>query len=183
MTTPIDWLTVPNRKGCVGMMSCPGGSRWHGTDDDALRRDLGHMHSAGASCLVSLLPDDEMGRLGVTQLGALAAVQGVRWLQLAVEDMRAPGEGFEIRWGDIGPKLHAELTAGRHVVLHCYAGLGRTGTVAARLLVETGIAPPDAIRLVRAARPGAIQNLAQERYVMALAPSTTGGHRSIPETK
>jgi hypothetical protein len=44
---------------------------------------------------------------------------------------------------------------------HCKGGLGRAGMMAARLLVELGVAPEQAIRDVRCARPGAIETPAQ----------------------
>jgi ADP-ribosyl-[dinitrogen reductase] hydrolase len=43
--------------------------------------------------------------------------------------------------------------------------------VAALLLIETGMPAEVAIRTVRAARPGAIETAAQERYVRAYSPS------------
>ncbi len=53
--------------------------------------------------------------------------------------------------------------------MHCLAGLGRTGTIAACCLVASGRSPADAIRAVRAARPGSVQNPAQEAFVVAFA--------------
>ena len=57
------------------------------------------------------------------------------------------------------------LRDGGRVLLHCRAGLGRTGMIAARLLVELGTPPDAAIVSVRAARTGAIETRAQERHV------------------
>ena len=54
------------------------------------------------------------------------------------------------------------------MVLHCYAGLGRTGLVAARILIEFGELPVRAIALVRAARRGTIQTAEQEAYLHRL---------------
>jgi protein-tyrosine phosphatase len=64
-----------------------------------------------------------------------------------------------------GEELRRILREGGRIVLHCRGGLGRTGLVAARLLIEFGMAPQEAIRRVRAARPGAIQTREQEDYV------------------
>ena len=47
-------------------------------------------------------------------------------------------------------------------------GIGRTGTIAARLLVEFGVAPEEAIQMIRRARPGTIETMAQEEYVLRL---------------
>ena len=60
---------------------------------------------------------------------------------------------------------------GGRAVVHCKGGLGRAGTIAARILIETGTAPAEAIRQVRGARgKDAIENARQERHVLALAP-------------
>jgi protein-tyrosine phosphatase len=64
--------------------------------------------------------------------------------------------------------LHAELSSGGLIVVHCRGGLGRTGTVAARLLMERGVMVEGAIRRVRAARLGAIETTEQEDYLRNL---------------
>ena len=51
------------------------------------------------------------------------------------------------------------------MAVHCAAGLGRTGTLAAQLLVLQGVAPDEAILRVRQARPGTIETPAQEQAV------------------
>jgi ADP-ribosyl-[dinitrogen reductase] hydrolase len=52
-------------------------------------------------------------------------------------------------------------------------GLGRSGMIAARLLVELGEEPRAAIQRVRAVRRGAIETAAQEAYVLACRPRTS----------
>jgi len=47
-------------------------------------------------------------------------------------------------------------------------GYGRTGMVAARLLIEFGVEPEEAIARVRSARPGAIEMPQQEAWVLKL---------------
>ena len=67
------------------------------------------------------------------------------------------------------------MKAGENVVVHCKAGLGRTGTMAARLLVETGSDSKAAVRAVRKARPGAIENALQENYIHKLKTAPEEG--------
>ena len=57
------------------------------------------------------------------------------------------------------------------VVVSCYAGIGRTGTVLACYLVHRGDTPPDAINRVRELRPGSIQTPEQEAAVFQYARS------------
>jgi hypothetical protein len=47
------------------------------------------------------------------------------------------------------------MARGEDAVVHWWGGLGRAGTVAASCLVARGVPATDAIRIVRAARPGA----------------------------
>jgi len=65
--------------------------------------------------------------------------------------------------------LHAELASGRNVTVHCKGGLGRSGMVAACLLVRAGLDPDAAIDVVRTHRRGSIQTFAQEEYVRDFA--------------
>ena len=55
-------------------------------------------------------------------------------------------------------------------MIHCRGGLGRTGTIGGRLLVEFGDEPDIAIKKMREARQGSIETAAQEKYVENCSP-------------
>ncbi len=63
----------------------------------------------------------------------------------------------------------------RPVVVSCYAGIGRTGTVLACYLVSCGSEPADAIIEVRRRRPGSIQTPEQEAAVFEYARRHNAG--------
>ena len=56
------------------------------------------------------------------------------------------------------------------MLVHCKGGQGRAGTIAARLLIDCGWTPADALAVVRATREGAVENRMQENFVSALVP-------------
>jgi protein-tyrosine phosphatase len=91
------------------------------------------------------------------------------WRHWPIRDLQAPtGPGPATSFVD---ELLAGLRGGDRVLLHCAAGLGRTGTFAARLLIASGSAAADAIATVRRIRPGAIESDAQEAFLLALDKS------------
>ena len=51
------------------------------------------------------------------------------------------------------------------VLVHCYAGIGRTGTVIAAYLITQGMDAESALLKVRARIPGAVQTLEQEHVL------------------
>jgi ADP-ribosyl-[dinitrogen reductase] hydrolase len=55
---------------------------------------------------------------------------------------------------------------GHSIGLHCKGGIGRSGTVAAMLLIEYGKENSVAIQHVRQKRQGAIENQLQEDFVL-----------------
>jgi ADP-ribosyl-[dinitrogen reductase] hydrolase len=64
------------------------------------------------------------------------------------------------------------VNGGARLIIHCAYGLGRSGTFAAKILTAFDICPKIAIEQVRSARPGAIESLIQEQYIL------TGGRLS-----
>jgi len=136
------------------------------TPEQAVR----HYAGLGAHTLLTLLTSQEIEILGLQQLGALCACHGLRWLHAPIEDHQAPDPGFESWWGQQAGGLHRQIDEGVAVAIHCWGGKGRTGTIAARLLIERGLAPEAAIAAVRQCRPGAIETNAQVDYLLRLNP-------------
>ena len=164
--------------GVVGITFCPGKSGpslWGPHWQRDLAADIDVIARWGASAVVTLIEEHEFERLGVVGLGAAVRARDMVWHHLPIVDVRPPAEPFERQWQDVGPTLRSALRSGQRVVVHCRGGLGRAGTVAARLLVEMGMAPSDAIGRVRAVRPGAIQTRAQQEYVLKTRPASASG--------
>jgi atypical dual specificity phosphatase len=65
--------------------------------------------------------------------------------------------------------IRSAVANDQKVLVHCGGGLGRTGTLVACYLVDTGLAADDAIAQVRRSRPGSIETKAQEQAIHAFA--------------
>lgn len=189
----IDCIALPGNGGQIGMTSCPG------------KKDCGYSGSIGAreleadlivisawraDAVITLLEPIEIEMLGVPVLPSLLFCRGIEWYHLPIRDLDVPDRLFEGRWMESGSRLREILSEGGRVLVHCRRGLGRTGLVAAKLLVEFGFKPSDAIALIRRVRPGCIETLAQERYVLALKKwpvqrpgDADGVARPAPETQ
>jgi ADP-ribosyl-[dinitrogen reductase] hydrolase len=167
-THPLQINSVSATGGQIGLTFCPGKKQAHsvgGPWDRDLNVDLEAIKEWGAVGLVTLIEDHEFEELVVPELGTETENQGMEWYHLPIRDVSIPNEQFEANWAYAGHRLRALLLNGKKIVLHCKGGLGRTGTIAARLLVELGNEPGVAIDAVRAARPGAIETTSQEDYV------------------
>ena len=157
-------------EGIVGVTLCPGkhgdsvfGDGW----ERDLATDVAAIRDWDASAVVTLIEDHEFEMLGVESLPDAIRGAGFEWHHLPVKDVSPPDQVFETRWVYAGARLRERLRRGERVLVHCRGGLGRAGSVAARLLVEFGAEPGEAIRQVRAVRPGAIETREQERWVEA----------------
>ena len=171
LSTPlrVDPVSAEEGMGRIGITLCPGKIDPHGMTGASKRdlaEDLDVIRDWGAIAVVTLITREEMEYLKVSSLGAGVRSRGMEWWHLPILDGHVPDDDFEARWVEAGAAIRNHLRSGRDVLVHCKGGLGRAGTIAARLMVELGTPPDDAIRLVRKSRSWrAIENRAQEAHV------------------
>lgn len=158
--------------GLIGVTFCPGKYDPYGMSgawNRDLALDLDIIREWGAVAVVTLLELHEFELLRVERLGEEVSRREMDWFHLPIADTRIPDEDFERNWEVAGKKLRSILRDGSDLVVHCRGGLGRAGTIAARLLIELGMEPEAAIERVRVARgPQAIENDMQTLYVLSL---------------
>jgi protein-tyrosine phosphatase len=161
--------------GRLGFAPAPG--RWRfceeGREGEAIDDDLGALRRVcGASVLVTLLEHEEMSRIGLSDLLERARRSGLECDWMPIPDNYPPadlgGTARLVAW------VLERLAAGRTVVVHCHGGIGRSGTIAACVLVASGVAPRRAIEIVRAARAGAASAPGQEEFVHEFGRAYSG---------
>lgn len=150
--------------GTLGLTHCPGrcgGS--YGTRN--LAADFAVIEAWGAAIVITLIEAHEFARLGVPGFATAARQRTFAWYHVPIPDFGTPGDAALAAWHRVAPNVVATLDRAERVVLHCAAGLGRTGTISAKILVERGLTAAAAIAHIRATRPGSIETETQANFV------------------
>lgn len=178
----IDTISVPSLPGVIGISACPGMKEFSTLDlyDDRIENDLQCICNWGATLIVNLLEVREIVTLGIGTLASRILSRNMSFLHLPMANNALPDEGFEEKWTLARPKLQQCLQGGERMLIHCKEGIGRSGIIAARLLIESGVDPDSAIRAVKKARPGSLMLYSQEKYCHSFAHSPNDACYAMP---
>tara|TARA_Y100000739_G_scaffold218787_2_gene216565 strand:+ start:631 stop:1149 length:519 start_codon:yes stop_codon:yes gene_type:complete len=113
--------------------------------------------------VVTLLDSDEMEDLGIISFSTLLMDSGFHWIHCPIRDRSTFSDQKRIR--TLLEDMKEVLKPNNSVLIHCHAGLGRTGLLAAIFLVSMGLTAESAIKTIRTTRPGSIETIEQERYI------------------
>ncbi|GAA4074344.1 hypothetical protein GCM10022389_19860 [Flavobacterium cheonanense] len=87
----------------------------------------------------------------------------IEMLRFAIKDLNIPSETFMV---EILNKIDEQIALGKRVYVHCWGGVGRTGTVIGCYLIRNGFAEPEKVI----------------DTINYLKRTTNIAHRSSPET-
>jgi protein-tyrosine phosphatase len=104
----------------------------------------------GIDAVVSLLETHEDMELDLTREGETCGAHHIEYVSFPIADRGVPGSYFPAM--QLLRDLDARLSRGNNVLIHCRQGVGRTGMIAAGLLIYHGIDPQTAIQRVSQAR-------------------------------
>lgn len=194
----LNWLQVSAAprfakfNGRLGMTVLPGKkvSGISGYHDRDLEADAAQLAKLGVTTFVLLVEDHELISCHVPDFVTVMNRHGIAVLRCPIVDgstprqcsaaersislrpgpARAPAPGDPGVFAATLRGVEARLAAGKTVAVSCRGGLGRTGILAACLLIDGGLEPGAAIRETRAAREGTIENARQLTFVRGWSP-------------
>jgi protein-tyrosine phosphatase len=175
---PLRIDTVDFPAGQAGIALCPGKYDDYARTGPCHRdvgKDLAQIKNWGAKIIVTLMEEDEMALLRVSHLPRTARELNLSWWHFPLPDMHplefAPSPVFDPQndvWSLPAALLRQFMKEGGRVLIHCRGGLGRTGTLVSRLLIEEGYSPEKALVTVRKARAGSVETFDQRDYLERL---------------
>jgi protein-tyrosine phosphatase len=179
----IDWLDAglvgDGGRGRLGLTILPGkhgvSTRYPGrVYRRELSADLAALVAAGVRRLILLVEDSELRRWGDVAIIDRAMAVGVEILRHPMPDGGVPAGQAEM---DTIIEETREGRARGNVAIACMGGVGRTGMVAACVLVADGISPDLAVARVRAVRhPEAVETAEQLAFVTGYADHLATSH-------
>jgi len=154
--------------GRLATMAHPRGGDW-------LADECAGLADAGVDLLVSALTDPELRELSLVGEADAVRAAGVDFIRCPIPDVSLPPSlPGELA---LSARLTEQVLAGRFVVTHCRAGIGRSSMLAGTVLLRLGVPPAEAWQLIAAARGLSVpDNEAQERWLYDFAEVLADHH-------
>jgi ADP-ribosyl-[dinitrogen reductase] hydrolase len=165
---PLIINTISVSQGELGLTFCPGKKQPNamtGSWDRNIELDIAAVKAWGATAVISLLDDFEYEELAVASLPNIYQAN-FQWFNLPIPDKCAPDESWLENWLSLRYDIKSILANNGKILIHCKGGFGRTGTVAALILIDHGYTAIEAINAARKAREFAVETETQEKFVM-----------------
>lgn len=135
--------------------------------EDTLENEMRRLVRHNVTLLVGLIEDTELGCIDYEDVTDAAERSLIRTTRFPLRDFTAPAPTQEGDWRELLSEAARILRQGKSMAVHCMAGDGRSGLLAACLLVDLGLPANEALRQLRAARPQAIETTVQLDYLLA----------------
>jgi protein-tyrosine phosphatase len=142
MKPDLFWIPGPWR-GRLAAANRPRGGDW-------LADEAAGWLRAGVGVVVSLLERSEAAQLELAHEGEVAALNGIDFIWFPIPDRGVPVSVPLVV--SLLKKIVGALEEGKNVAVHCRQGIGRSGMIAAGVLVSSGAGSEKAIEAVSAAR-------------------------------
>ena len=121
--------------GFLSVMAKPVSGKW-------IEDEFSGIANAGILQIISLLEPHESYKVGLQNEEKLANKNGMEYVSFQIKDRGLPASVKQFT--EFTKKLHYQIAGGKNTVIHCYAGIGRTGLVAGGVLLHCGFTAKEA---------------------------------------
>ncbi len=153
MRTELYWVDGP-WLGKLALAARPRGGDW-------LEDEMSGWRRAGIGLVLSLLTPEEENDLDLKAEKREALAHRMEFISFPIPDRKVPDSEAEMAVA--AARLDAALSSGKNVVVHCRQGVGRTGLVAACLLVTKGLPPKSAVQMLSRVRGASVPETPEQR--------------------
>jgi protein-tyrosine phosphatase len=115
--------------GCLAIMAHPASAGSVATTIDEIA-------AAGFHQVVSLLEPAEADALGLAREAELVAAKSMKFVSFAIPDMGLPACSAD--FAQLAQLLFTQIDGGTNTLIHCRGGIGRSGLLAAAVLLHGG---------------------------------------------
>jgi len=160
MRATLFWIEGP-WPGRLAIAPRPRGGDW-------LEDEVCAWQQSGLDLVVSLLAPEEVAELDLDKEESWCQAYGIQFYAFPIPDMGVPVS----RKASVAliRQLDHALTEGKSIVVHCRQGIGRSGLLAACLLIVSGAPPEMAFQRISTARGCPVPETKEQReWVHALA--------------
>ena len=162
---PVTFIPLThNQKQIIGISHCPGKLSEKTGSIQQLHFDLESLKQQGVSCIVTLATEAEIIDLGIESFTDCVATFNFLHYYERIKDLSVPDANRKENIKTLLRNIRNQINFEKNVLIHCNAGLGRSGLIAALLVKTIGIFP-DSINHIRRYRPGAIETKEQEHFI------------------
>ena len=162
---PVTFIPIThNLNQKIGISHCPGKLSGKIGSSMQLHSDLKSLKKQGVYCIVTLVDDSEIVDLGIKNFTDSISKFNFRHYCEIIKDRSIPSVDQSDNIKALLKNIRNQISLEKNVLVHCNAGLGRSGLIAA-LLVKTMGTFPDSISHIRRYRPGAIETKEQEDFI------------------
>ena len=151
---PSIYVVEPIGSGLLAVMARPVPGEW-------LKDELAGIAAFGINRVVSLLEPNEAEEIGLSKEGDICKDHGMDFVPYPIADRGLPESVSD--FSRFTYMLYETTGRGINTVIHCRAGIGRTGIVTAGVLLHAGFRPDEAFEHIGKARGMAVPDTDEQR--------------------
>lgn len=140
--------------GFLAVMAKPVSGEW-------IEDEFKGIANYGICQIVSLLESSEAYDVGLHDEKKLTEKNGMEFISFPIKDRGLPDSVD--KYVELTKNLYHQIAGGKNTVIHCRAGIGRTGMIAAGVLLHCGFEPEEALEYISAKRGIQVPDTEEQR--------------------